>query len=166
MKRKLFILFLLLCLFAILIVGAIIISFYYLDSYERLIRFLYAKLSSNNISLIIPIKDFRFPSDVFIYSIVIFISLLAFLLYKRESNRRLMGLIYTIVSLPISLVCLVFIDGKGKLMACTACNDGHLILRSYNINYDGIFILCLIIGLLPNLIPEIRRLIISLKRQK
>ena len=133
-----------------------LISFTYEENYRELIRNLYQQLTENKITFKNHVKYYHFASGEFVSAFAIF-SISIFMLLKRQLNRqRFRNTILGILFLIISTVIFCYIDSNGKLIECTACNNGKRVLEFNDINYDLIFISSLILGILPTIITEIR----------
>ena len=133
-----------------------VFAFTYEENYREIIRNLYQQLSENKITFKNYGKYFHFASGEFISAFTIF-SILIFLLLKKQENRqRIKNIIVGSILLIISTIIFCYLDGFGKLIECTACDDGTRILRFNDVNYDFIFISSLIFGILPTIVTEIK----------
>jgi glycerol uptake facilitator-like aquaporin len=133
-----------------------LLAFTYEENYRDLIRNLYQQSTENKITFRNYGKYLHFASSEFISAFVIFF-ISIFILLKRQKNRqRIKNTILGILLLIISTVIFCYIDSNGKLIECTACNNGKRVLKFNDINYDLIFILSLIFGILPAVVTEIR----------
>lgn len=133
-----------------------LIAFIYEENYRDLIRNLYQQLTENKISFKNYGKYFHFASGEFISAFVIFIISIFLLLKRQENRQRIKNILFGTLLLIISTIIYCYIDGNGKLIECTACDDGKRVLRYNDINYDLIFISSLIFGILPTIISEIK----------
>jgi amino acid transporter len=133
-----------------------LIAFTYEENYRELIRNLYQQLTENKITFKNHGKYFHFASGEFVSAFVIF-SISKIILLKRQVNsQRIRNTILGILFLIISTVIFCYFDSNGKLIECTACDNGKRVLEFNDVNYDLIFILSLIFGILPTIITEIR----------
>jgi hypothetical protein len=78
------------------------------------------------------------------------------LLKRQAKKQRARNIILGILLLIVSTVTFCFIDSNGKLIECTACDNGKRVLAFNELNYDLIFITSLIFGILPAIGTEIR----------
>lgn len=131
-----------------------LIAFIYEENYRDLIRNLYQQLTENKISFKNYGKYFHFASGEFISAFVLFIISLFLLLKRQENRQRIKNILFGTLLLIISTIIYCYIDGNGKLIECTACDDGKRVLRYNDINYDLILISSLIFGILPTIISE------------
>lgn len=134
----------------------IVFAFAYEEKYRELIRYLFQQLTENKISFKNYGKYFHFASGEFISAFIIFIISIVLLLEREENKQRIKNILLGTLLLIISTIIFCYIDGNGKLIECTACNDGKRVLRFNDINYDLIFISSLIFGILPTIISEIK----------
>ena len=131
-------------------------AFVYGENYREFIRNLYELLTENKITFKYFRKYIYFASGEFISAFVIF-SISIFILLKRQENKqRIKNLILGILLFIISTVIFCYIDSNGKLIECTACDNGKRVLEFNNINYDLIFVSSLIFGILPTVLTEIK----------
>ncbi len=130
-------------------------AFAYEENYREFIRNLYELLTENKISFKNYGKYFHFASGEFISAFLIFLVSIFVLLKRQEKKQRVRNIILGIILLIISTITFCYIDSNGKLMECTACNNGKRILEFNDINYDLIFISSLIFGILPTIVTEI-----------
>lgn len=133
-----------------------LLAFTYEENYRELIRNLFQQLTENKISFKNYGKYFHFASGEFISAFVIFIISIFLLLKRQENRQRIINILFGTLLLIISTIIFCYIDGNGKLIECTACDDGKRVLRFNDINYDLIFISSLIFGILPSIITEIK----------
>ena len=128
----------------------------YEENYREFIRNLYELLTENKISFKNYGKYLHFVSGEFISAILIFLVSIFVLLKRQEKKQRAKNIILGILLLIISTIMFCYIDGNGKLMECTACDNGKRVMEFNDINYDLIFISSLIFGILPAIVTEIR----------
>ena len=133
-----------------------VFAFTYEENYRELIRNLYQQLTENRITFKNFGKYFHFASGEFVSAFVIFIISIFILLKKQENKKRIRNMILGTLLLIISTILFCYIDSNGKLIECTACDDGKRVLRFNDVKYDLIFISSLIFGILPTIITEIR----------
>ena len=133
-----------------------VIAFTIEENYRELIRNLYQQLTENRITFKNFGKYFHFASGEFVSAFVIFIISIFILLKKQENKKRIRNMILGTLLLIISTILFCYIDSNGKLIECTACDDGKRVLRFNDVKYDLIFISSLIFGILPTIITEIR----------
>ena len=131
-----------------------LLAFAYEENYRELIRNLFQQLTENKISFKNYRKYFHFASGEFISAFVIFIISIFLLLKRQENRQRIKNILFGTLLLIISTIIFCYIDGNGKLIECTACDDGKRVLRFNDIDYDLIFISSLIFGILPTIISE------------
>jgi amino acid transporter len=133
-----------------------LLAFTYEENYRDLIRNLYQQLTENKITFKNYGKYFHFASGEFISAFVIFLISIFILLKRLENRQRIRNAILGILLLIISTVIFCYIDSNGKLIECTACDNGKRVLEFNDINYDLIFISSLIFGIIPTVVTEIR----------
>lgn len=133
-----------------------LLAFTYEENYRDLIRNLYQHLTENRITFKNYGKYFHFASGKFISGFVIFLISIFIFLKRQENRQRIRNVILGILLLIISTVVFCFIDSNGKLIECTACDNGKRVLEFNDINYDLIFISSLIFGIFPTVVTEIR----------
>lgn len=148
--------------YLILLVAVFVVSvysaFFFEDKYERLIRYLFESLTSNNISFAHPGKYFRLASGQFVLTFGFFTIALIFLISRQSKKQIIINLLATTFLLIISTIIFCYLDGSTKLIECTACDDGTRALSYYDINYDLIFMLSLMSAILPSVLTEIKNM--------
>ncbi|SRR5260221_8585042 len=140
-------------------------SFYFEESYRKIIRYLYVAFTNGKISFFIPKKALHFASGEFVFSFGLFAAILSFLLYRQTSKQRTSNVALGLFLLLASILIQSYFGSSFKLIECTACNDGNRKLYYKDINYDIIFISSLVLAIVPAAATEIKRLI-RLKKQK
>ena len=143
-------------LFAIFILS-IYCAFYFENSYQNLIRYLYIAFTNHKISFFFPGKYIHFASWGFVISFGLFIVTICFLIYRQTNKQRVINISLAIFLFVVSLLIQSYSDSLFKLIECTACNDGTRKLHYYEINYDGIFIRSLVLAIIPAVVTEIRK---------
>jgi hypothetical protein len=133
---------------------ALMASFIFEERYRSVIRFLYETLSEGKISFLMPAKFMHFASFEFMVSFALFVSFWVFLLIKKISKQRIIQLGLGIVLFIISTIIISYFDSIGKLVQCTACNDGTRKLHIDDIRYDLIFMISLFMAIVPVLVSE------------
>ncbi|MBF4518711.1 hypothetical protein IRZ71_20335 [Flavobacterium sp. ANB] len=131
-------------------------AFVYEENYRQFIQNLYELLTENKISFENHGKYLHFVSGEFISAFLIFLVSIFVLLKRQSKKQRFRNMILGISFLIISTIIFCFIDSNGKLIECTACNDGKRVLDFNDLNYDLIFISSVIFGILPAIVTEIR----------
>lgn len=131
-------------------------AFVYEENYREFIRSLYELLTENKITFKNNGKYLHFVSGEFISAFLIFLVSIFVLLKRQAKKQRARNIILGILLLIISTVTFCYIDSNGKLIECTACDDGKRVLAFNDLNYDLIFISSLIFGILPAIATEIR----------
>ncbi|MBL7725457.1 MAG: hypothetical protein JNK27_15015 [Chitinophagaceae bacterium] len=149
----------------VIFIASIYCSFYFEESYRKLIRHLYVALSNGKISFFISKKYLHFASGEFVLSFGLFIITLCFLSYRQTTKQRVVNIALGLFFLVASTLIQSYFDSFFKIVECTACSDGTRQLHYSDINYDGIFISSLILAIIPATMTEIRKLI-KLKKQK
>jgi glycerol uptake facilitator-like aquaporin len=149
----------------VIFIASIYCSFYFEESYRRLIRHLYVALSNGKISFFIPKKYLHFASGEFVLSFGLFIIALCFLSYRQTTKQRVVNIALGLFFFVASVLTQSYFDSFFKLVECTACSDGTRQLHYGDINYDTIFIISLILAIIPVTTTEIRKLIKSKKQQ-
>ncbi|WP_281239922.1 hypothetical protein [Flavobacterium praedii] len=133
-----------------------VLVFAYEENYRELIRNLFQQLTENKISFKNYGKYFHFASGEFISAFLIFIISIILLLKRQENRQRIKNISLGTLLIIISTIIFCYIDANGKLIECTACDDGKRVLAFNDLNYDLIFISSLIFGILPAIVTEIR----------
>ena len=105
-----------------------VFAFKYEKNYREIIRNLYQQLSENTISFKNYGKYFHFSSGQFISAFTIFSTLIFSLLKKQENRQRIKNFFVGSILILISTTVFCDVDGFGKLIECTACDDGKRIL--------------------------------------
>ena len=149
----------------VLFIASIYCSFYFEESYRKIIRYLYVALSNGKISFFIPKKYLHFPRAKFILSFGFFMITLCFLIYRQTNKQRVINITLGLFLFVASILIHCYFDSLFKIIECTACNDGIRKLRYNEINYDVIFISSLVLTIIPVATTEIRKLV-KLKKQK
>jgi glycerol uptake facilitator-like aquaporin len=133
-----------------------LLAFTYEENYREFIRNLYQQLTENKISFKNDVKYLHFASGEFISAFVIFL-ISKFILLKRQENRqRIKNIVIGMLLIIISTIVICYIDSNGKLIECTACDNGRRVLGFNDINYDFIFITSLLFGISPTILTEIK----------
>jgi hypothetical protein len=149
-------------LLVVIFVASVYSAFFFEDKYEKLIRYLFEGLSSNNISFIHSRKYIHFASGQFVLTFGLFTVTLIFLLSRQSKKQIIINLLAATFLLIISTILFCYVDGSAKLIECTACDDGTRALNYWDINYDLIFMVSLITAILPSVLTEIK----NMKRQR
>jgi amino acid transporter len=131
-------------------------AFVYEENYRELIRNLYESLTENKITFKNYGKYFHFASGEFVSAFLIFVVSIFILLKRQERKQRARNIIFGILLLVFTTVTFCYIDSNGKLIECTACDNGERVLAFNDINYDLIFISSLIFAILPAIVTEIK----------
>jgi len=131
-------------------------AFWFENDYEKLIRNLFEMLTNHNISFYHPYKYFKLASAEFVLSFGGFTSVLIFLLRNQSMKRIFRNLIAAMFAFAISTSLFCYIDGTMKLITCTICNDGKLMLHYGALNYDLVFTMSLIASIIPAVITYLR----------
>src|SRR5215204_5141446 len=90
-------------LFAIFILS-IYCAFYFENSYQNLIRYLYIAFTNNKISFFFPEKYIHFASWGFVISFGLFIVTLCFLIYRQTNKQRVSNISLAIFLFVVSLL--------------------------------------------------------------
>lgn len=149
----------------VIFIASIYCSFYFEESYRKLIRHLYVALSNGKISFFTPKKYLHFASGEFVLSFGLFTITLCFLSYRQTTKQRVVNIALGLFFLVASTLIQSYFDSFFKIVECTACSDGTRQLHYGDINYDVIFISSLILAIIPVTTTEIRKLF-KLKKQK
>ena len=126
------------------------------DSLHKLVRQLYESFTYNKIRFDIPKFDLYFFSIPFIITLGIYFIFLIFLFSRISKNKRLINSILTLVFLVSFFLISCYFGANLKLVECTACDDGILILKYSDIGYIKIFSVSLLTSLIPCIWSEIR----------
>ena len=138
-----------------LIIGSITAVFLE-DHFHRLVRQLYASLTYNQISFRMPKLDLYYTFLSFGISFGLFLLIFLVLLERQTKRQIQINLFLTLIFMICSLILYCYFDGNIKLIECTACDDGTIILEYSNLNYTKIFITTLITSLIPCIWTEIK----------
>ncbi len=134
------------------------LSFFFENSFDEIIRYLYSSLTCNKISFIQPRKYIHFASDLFVVSFGLFVTIISYLIYTQTTKQKILNCCLTILLFPITAVLYCYFDSTIKLLQCTACDNGTMTLSYSDIRYDKIFVIGLIISLLPFLTTELKKI--------
>ncbi len=128
--------------------------------YRRYIQFLYKWSTNGNLTLVG--KNFRlFPKNPYLFSLGIYLSIL-FLFFRSKIKTNYWLLVASsIFFIWISIVVISFINSNIRLLSCTACNDGKLSINLYEVPYDEIVSLALLVGLIPIFWKLLRKMLKS-----
>ena len=154
MKRKRFFLSIIIGIVAACFLA--LLAFTFEENYREFIRNLYQQLTENKISFKNDVKYLHFASGEFISSFVIFLISKFILLKRQENKQRIKNIVLGMLLVIISSIVICYIDSNGKLIECTACDNGKSVLGFNDINYDFIFITSLLFGILPTIVTEIK----------
>jgi hypothetical protein len=136
---------------ALVFVLTIALAFYYENSYRIFVRFLFIFFQGNKIKFFG--KNFHlFATSYFVISFGVFSALMTMLLYRENKRRRLVYLFLSVLLFFITTAVTTYIDSFGKVVECTACQDGIRSLHYNAVNYDFHFIISLLVALLPLLL--------------
>ena len=142
--NKLKVLFLLLAVFVL----TIVLAFFFGNSYRVLVRYFFNYFQGDKIKFVG--KDFHlYTSPYLLISFGLFSVLFSILLFTQKIKRRLLYLGLAILLFFITTIATSYIDSFGKVVECTACQDGVRSLQYNEVNYDYHFITSLMVGLLP-----------------
>lgn len=136
-------------LFLLLVfVLTITLAVYYENSYRVLVRFWFKTFQGDKIKFVG--KNFHlFASSYFMLAFGLFSVILVILLYGQGKRRRFVYLFSTIVLFFVTTMASTYIDSFGKVVECTACENGVRSLQYNAVDYDLHFITSLVVGLLP-----------------
>jgi hypothetical protein len=144
---------------------AVTIAFYFENSYRVLVRQCFNYFQGDNIKFFG--KDFHlFASPYMLVSFGLFSVTLLALLYGQTAIRRLFHLCLTVLLFFATTFVTTYIDSLGKIVECTACQDGVRSLHYNEINYDFHFITSLVVGLLPLMWTFIKKQISKRRHRK
>jgi hypothetical protein len=146
-------------LLLVIFITSIYFSFYFEESYRKIVRYLYVALSDGKISFFIPKKYFHFPRGKFVFSFGFFITILYFLIYRQTAKQRVINITLGLFLFAASILIHCYFDSTFKITECTACKDGARQLQYNEISYDIIFISSLVFAIIPFATTEIKKLI-------
>lgn len=130
-----------------LFVFGVLSAFLFEDYYRQFIRFLYKYFTDDK--LIFIGKNFHlFASLKFVLTFSIFCSVLFFALSRNIFYNKIKAIFYSFLIWFLTINILSFIDSKGLVIQCTACNDGIKRINYNEINYDSNFVLSILTTLL------------------
>jgi hypothetical protein len=135
-----------------------ILSFFFENSFDETIRYLYSSLTYNKISFIQPRKYIHFASNLFVTSFGLYVTILSYLIFTQTTKQKVLNCCLTISLFPITVVLYSYFDSTIKLLQCTACDNGTMTLTYSDISYDKTFVISLIISLLPFLTTEFKKI--------
>ena len=143
----------------------ITLAVYYENSYRVLVRFFFKSFQGDKIKFIG--KNFHlFASPYFVIAFGLFSILLTMFLYRKNNRRRFIYLFLTIVLFFITTIVTTYIDSFGKVVECTACQDGVRPLHFNAVNYDFHFITSLVGGLVPLFYTFLKKQILKRRQKK
>ena len=126
-----------------LFVFGIVSAFLFEDYYRQFIRFLFKFFTADKIIFIG--KNFHlFASLKFVFTFGIFCSTLFFALSKNIFYNKAKAIFYSLIIWLLTIIILTFIECKGLVIECTACNDGIRKMNYNEINYDTNFVFSLL----------------------
>lgn len=127
---------------------AVVISFYFENSYRVFIRQLFNFFQREKIQFVG--KNFHlFASPYLLIAFGLFCVMLTILLSGHSKKNRLIYFVFTALLFVITTFATSFLDSTGYVVECTACKYGVRNLNYNEINYDFHFITSLLVGLLP-----------------
>ena len=125
------------------------------DFFHKGVRYLYSRLTFNQVLFGLPKLDFPTPS----LSFIIFCGLLggfAFYLLQRQTTRqRVFNSVSFCILFCVVVIIYSYFDALADIAACTACDDGIVVLDYSRVDYDKIFITATLLALFPMLTTEI-----------
>ncbi len=138
----------------IFLVSAFIAAFY--DEYFRkLVRYFYQYSTDGNITFMG--KNFHFfASGEFVLSFGLFCLLVHYVFKEFPIKKKIVSGLLVSLLFVLSTFVISYLDSNGRIMACTACDNGKLSIHYNAIDYDFIFITSLVISIFPFLIKFIR----------
>lgn len=143
----------------------ITLAVYYENNYRILVRFFFKFFQGDKIKFVG--KNFHlFASPYFVVAFGLFSIILTMLLYGKSKKGRFVYLFSAIILFFATTIATTYIDSLGKVVECTACQDGVRSLHYNALNYDFHFITSLFIGLLPLLWTFLRRQISKWRNRK
>lgn len=126
----------------------VVIAFYFENSYRVFVRDCFNFFQGDNIKFVG--KNFHlFASSYMLVSFGLFSVALTVLLYGQSATKRLVYLSLKVLLFFTTTFVTTYIDSLGKVLECTACQDGVRSLHYNAVNYDFHFITSLLVGLLP-----------------
>ncbi len=149
----------------LIFIASIYCSFYFEESYRKIVRVLYVALSNEKISFFLPTKYVHFASGAFVSSFGLVIITICFLIYRQTTKQRVVNIALGLFLFVASILIHCYFDSLFKIIECTACTDGTRKLHYNDISYDLTFISSLILAIVPFVTTEIRKLI-KLKKRK
>ena len=142
-----------------------VIAFYFENNYRVLVRYCFNYFQGDKLKFIG--KNFHlFASLYMLVSFGFFSVMLAALLYGKSAMRRLIYLSLTVLLFFVTTFVTTYIDSLGKVVECTACQDGVRSLHYNVINYDFHSITSLFVGLLPVLWTFLKNQILKRRHRK
>lgn len=152
-------------LLLLVFVLTITLAVYYENSYRVLVRFFFKYFQGDKIKFIG--KNFHlFASPYFVVASGLFSVLLTMLLYGQIKKGRFVYLLSVISLFFVTTIVTTYIDSLGKVVECTACQDGVRSLHYNAVNYDFHFITSLVVGLLPLFWTFLKRQISKSRQRK
>jgi hypothetical protein len=129
----------------ILVLSAII-GFYLYGVYRNFIMYLFDTLQSGRITIVG--KNFYiFPPVVFVASLGAFSCIMVYTLQK--SSRKLLLIFISLLVFFTSSVLTTWLDSTGKIIECTACNDGRRTIFINDIAFSAHFVAALFFAAAP-----------------
>jgi hypothetical protein len=138
----------LILLLILVFVLTVTLGFYYENSYRFLVRFFFKLFQGDNIKFVG--KNFHlFASTYFVVAFGLFSVVFTFFLRGLTKKGKILNLALALILFFATTIATTYIDSLGKVVECTACQDGIRSLHYNAINYDFHFITSLAVGLLP-----------------
>jgi len=126
------------------------------DSFHKLIRQLYMTLTNNKISFGYPKFDILFFTFPFIISVGIYFMSLLYFFTRHESKQKVINTFWGLILFTLSIILYTYFDSNIRLIECTACDNGTMVLFYSDISYTKILIVTFITSLIPWAWTEIK----------
>ncbi|CAN5557804.1 hypothetical protein BH11BAC3_BH11BAC3_12670 [soil metagenome] len=149
----------------VIFIASICCSFYFDESYRKLIRHLYVVLSNGKISFFIQKLYLHFPGAAFVLSSGLFMITLIFLAYRQTTKQQVVNIAFGLLLFFASILTQSYLDSFFIIVECTACSDGTIKLNYSDISYDLIFISSLLLAIIPVATTEVKKFIKRKKEQ-
>ena len=146
----------LILLLVLTFVLTVTVAFYYENSYRVFVRFFFKLFQGDNLKFVG--KNFHlFASTYFVVAFGLFSVVFTLLLRGQTKKGKFLYSALAFILFFSTTVATTYIDSLGKVVKCTACQDGVRSLHYNEINYDFHFVTSLVVGLLPLLWTFLRK---------
>lgn len=139
--------------FFILICIGIFVASNVEEPFRKMVRDLY--MFSSDYKIMFTGKGFFFLNGYFIFEFALFAPLFLYLSNKLRGNQRLIYFLISMALFFLTTFLICYYDSNLKVIECTTCKEGILVISKNSIKYNFIFSVSLIMSLIPITIKKI-----------